>query len=721
MRYTLPAFTPSLLLATLTILVYFSSLIHAVPSPRDQTTTGKTPSKRSLEARGILDSIKNFLGLSAIKGYGPFQVTSPAYPVAVRQGGDLGQEEAAWVNGRMKVANVALTEYLGRVGMKDFDHQAFMRNYTPTVGMAFSGGGFRAMLSGAGMISGFDARTPRAMGPGGLGGLLQGTTYLAGLSGGGWLVGSMAVNNFPSVGQIQKSERLWKLKHSILNPFGKGLNYIPGILTEVKEKSDAGFDITLTDIWSLMLSRVFIDQPDGGPKMTLSNIADLSAFRNFQMPFPMWIAVGRSNGSKDIPRNATVFEVNPLEFGSHDPAINAFSQTKMLGSDYSEGKPEIGGKFINGFDNAAFVMGTSSSIFNQILIDLKRNNANVLGGGIIQDLVMSALEFLSKIEVDIADWAPNPFYNMKLGTDVSATATKDLTLVDGSMDLENIPLNPLLCPHRGVDVIIAADNSADTVRSSDGTPSNWPNGTSLIATYERFVNKFMSEGASFPEIPDVHTFVNKGFNSRPTFFGCDAKKFTGSPSPLLVYIPNAPYNVFSNVSTFKLSYEDEQRDMMIDNGYMAATQGNGVIDPEWPACVGCALIHREVERKGMPVTEQCQQCLKRYCWDGSRDTNMLQDYEPDLKLKPGMLAPFKNTTVVMTEMSSNNRTFTFPKPQRKPSWKSITKSTMKSTWGAKLETKPAPEVVPEIAPVRMYASPHIEDSTDYSRYRDYAG
>ncbi|KAF3909642.1 Lysophospholipase [Arthrobotrys entomopaga] len=632
----------------------------------------------------------------------------------------MGDGEAAWVNGRMKVANVALTEFLGRVGMKDFDHQAFMRSYTPTVGMAFSGGGFRAMLSGAGIISGFDARNPRAMGPGGLGGLLQGTTYLSGLSGGGWLVGSMAVNNFPSVGDIQKSARLWKLKHSILSPFGKGLNYIPGILTEVKEKSDAGFDITMTDIWSLMLSRVFIDQPDGGPKMTLSNIADLSAFRNFQMPFPMWIAVGRSHESKDIPRNATVFEVNPLEFGSHDPSINAFSQTKMLGSDYSEGKPEIGGKFINGFDNAAFVMGTSSSIFNQILLDLKRNNANVLGGGIIQNLVMGALEFLSKMEVDIADWAPNPFYKLKLAAanaDISATVTKNLTLVDGSMDLENIPLNPLLCPHRGVDVIFAADNSADTVRSTDGTPSSWPNGTSLIATYERFANKFMADGATFPEIPDANTFINKGLNSRPTFFGCDAKKFNGHPSPLLVYIPNAPYNVFSNVSTFRLSYEDTQRDMLIDNGFMVATQGNGMLDPEWPACVGCAVIHREVERKGMPVTKQCQQCFQRYCWDGTRDTTKPRDYEPELKLKPGMVVPFKGTTVEMTEMSSNNRTFSFSKDYRRTSSKSTSKYTLRSTWSAKSETK-QPES--EVMPVRMYASPHIEDSNDYSRYKDYA-
>ncbi|EPS42200.1 hypothetical protein H072_3946 [Dactylellina haptotyla CBS 200.50] len=711
MRFFLSAFSSSLFLATWTILL-FSSLIQAAPPPRDQTTTGKTPSKRNLETRDLLDSIKNILGLNAMKGYGPFQITSPAKPVYVRVGGDLGEEEAAWVNGRMKVANTALTDFLGRVGMKDFDHKTFMRSYTPTVGMSFSGGGYRAMLNGAGVISAFDARTPRAMGPGGLGGLLQGTTYLAGLSGGGWLVGSLAVNNFPSIQEIQNSKRLWKLKHSIISPFGKPLNYFPGVLTQVKEKSDAGFDITLTDIWSLLLSRVFIDQPDGGPKTTLSSVADSTAFRNFQMPFPIFLAIGRGPGEKLIPVNATVFEINPLEFGSHDPSTNAFSQTKMLGSDYSDGKPEIGGKFINGFDNAAFVMGTSSSLFNQILLDLRRNDANVLGGGIVKDLIMTALEFLSKIEFDIADWAPNPFFKMNPAVNPAAS-TKNLTLVDGGMDLENIPLNPLLCPHRGVDVIFATDNSADTVRSTDGTPSNWPNGTSVVATYERFANKFMSQGTSFPSIPDVHTFINSGLNNRPTWFGCDAKNFTGTPSPLLVYIPNAPYNVFSNVSTFRMSYQDAQRDLLIDNGYMIATQGNGAIDPEWPACVGCAVVHREMERKGM-VTEQCQQCLKRYCWDGSRNSATPKDYDPQLKLRPagaGELEQVKNVTVV--ETTPNNGTLAFAANSSHRSGAKLSSAKLTST--KKPVKKPAKKPVPAVIP----ASPFIEDHEDYSRFRDY--
>ncbi|KAJ6256849.1 Lysophospholipase [Drechslerella dactyloides] len=619
---------PSVLLAIWLCLL--TSIASALPPPRHQTTTGRKPSRRNLETRDLLDSIKNLFDFDDVTGYGPFQVTNPREPIVVRDATELAREEAAWLAGRKKVANAALVDFLGRVDMKDFDHKAFLSGYTPTVGLAFSGGGYRAMLNGAGVINAFDARSPKSMKPGGLGGLLQGSTYLSGLSGGGWLVGTLAVNGFPSIEQILSSKRLWKLEDSIVSPFGKPLSYYPSIFAQAKEKSDAGFDITLTDIWSLMLARVFIDQPDGGPKTTLSGVAESNAFKSFEMPFPIFIALGRAPGEKSIGFNTTVFEINPLEFGSHDPTVAAFTKTRLLGSDYSRGRPEAGGKFINGFDNAAFIMGTSSSLFNQFLLDINHQDSSVFGGKLVKDLVVTALEFLSQIEIDIADWAPNPFFGVRPERNPAA-ATKNLTLVDGGMDLENIPFNPLLCPHRRVDVIFATDSSADVLKPN-GDTLNWPNGTAIIATYERFKNKFMSANSAFPSIPDINTFINQGLNSRPTWFGCDAKNFSGPISPLVVYLPNAPYDAFSNISTFRLSLENEERDSVINNGYQVATQGDGRFDREWSACVGCAVIHREMERRGT-ITEQCKRCLKRYCWDGVRNSTAPATYAPDLKMR----------------------------------------------------------------------------------------
>jgi lysophospholipase len=55
----------------------------------------------------------------------------------------------------------------------------------PNIGLAFSGGGYRACLNGAGAVQAFDSRESLSK-EGKLGGLLQSSSYIAGLSGGGW-------------------------------------------------------------------------------------------------------------------------------------------------------------------------------------------------------------------------------------------------------------------------------------------------------------------------------------------------------------------------------------------------------------------------------------------------------------------------------------------------------------------------------------------------------
>ena len=75
---------------------------------------------------------------------------------------------------------------------KYFRDNAGNSSVLPNIALAFSGGGYRACLNGAGAVQAFDSREPIAK-AGKLGGLLQSSTYIAGLSGGGWLVGSIYV------------------------------------------------------------------------------------------------------------------------------------------------------------------------------------------------------------------------------------------------------------------------------------------------------------------------------------------------------------------------------------------------------------------------------------------------------------------------------------------------------------------------------------------------
>ena len=264
-------------------------------------------------------------------------------------------------------------------------------------------------------------------------------------------------------------------------------------------------------------------------------------------------------------------------------------------------------------------MGTSSSLFNQFLLQI--NSTDIPIPDVAKTFITDVLQGVSDNNNDIAEYSPNPFYGYNEESSLIDNA-QNLTLVDGGEDLQNIPLHPLIQPNREVDVIFAIDSSGDT-------DTVWPNGTAMVATYERSLTGSgeISNGTAFPAVPDTNSFVNLGLNRRPTFFGCNSSN-TSSITPLIVYIPHTPYVFHSNISTFTPSYNTSTRDAMLQNGYEVATMGNGTVDPKWPTCVGCAILSRSMERTNTRVPDDCQQCFDRYCWDGTTNQTRPPPYEP---------------------------------------------------------------------------------------------
>jgi lysophospholipase len=338
---------------------------------------------------------------------------------------------------------------------------------------------------------------------------------------------------------------------------------------------------------------------------------------------PILVADGRAPGEKVISGNATVYEFNPWEFGTWDPTTYGFVPTEYLGSNFSDGVLPNNEKCVRGFDNAGYVMGTSSTLFNQFLLRL---NGTTSVPTLLKDVIAKFLGAVSNDNDDIATYTPNPFYHYHNATSKTAE-TRSLFLVDGGEDLQNIPLHPLIQPDRAVDVIFAIDSSADT-------KYGWPNGTSLVATYERSINSSgIQNGTTFPHIPDTNTFVNLGLNTRPTFFGCDAANMSG-PAPLIVYIPNAPYVYNSNVSTFDPAYNNSERNAIVQNGYDVATRANATVDAMWPTCVGCAILSRSLDRTHATVPDVCHQCFQMYCWAGNLNSTAPVEYQPKISLTP---------------------------------------------------------------------------------------
>ncbi|MCJ1313776.1 Lysophospholipase 1 [Agyrium rufum] len=562
----------------------------------------------------------------APNGYTPEGGDCPSTKPSIRPASGLSQQETDWLESRRKQTEPALQTLLKRLDISGFDVDSYFSKYSndtssvSNVGIAVSGGGWRACLNGAGAIQAFDSREANTTSTGQLGGLLDSATYLAGLSGGGWLVGSIFVNNYTTISNLLSSSSVWQFQNSIIaGPDSSILStadYYGNLYSSVHGKSDADFETTLTDYWGRAVSYQLVNASDGGVDLTWSSIANDTDFAASNTPLPILVADERAPGELLIAGNTTVYEYSPWEFGSWDPTTFGFAPLQYLGSNFTNGELTDDDTCVRGFDNVGLVMGTSSSLFNAILLE-----ANITGvPSIFQGAIEGLLNDVGSSNEDIASYSPNPFYGYNTDTNVNGNETT-LTMVDGGEDLENIPFHPLIQPSRGLDVIFAVDSSADTV-------SHWPNGTSLVATYERSLND-IANGTAFPFIPDVNTMVNLGLNARPTFFGCNASNYTTTtaPGPLVVYIPNSPYVYTSNVSTFQLSYNISERDAIVQNGYYVATRGNS---SQWGMCVGCAILARSFERTGTPVPDVCGTCMRTYCWDGTLNATVPTEYEPEL-------------------------------------------------------------------------------------------
>lgn len=149
--------------------------------------------------------------------------------------------------------------------------------------------------------------------------------------------------------------------------------------------------------------------------------------------------------------------------------------------------------------------------------------------------------------------------------------------------------------------------------------------TSHQATQDRTM--LLASAYSFPPVPTTtNEFIAQNLTTRPTFFGCDTTSANAS-TPLVIYLANGgpPYNgeaPLTNTSTYQLSYDSSELQAMLEQTFVIATQGypansSMTTDPEWPACLACAVVDRARERAGEARSGVCESCFARYCWSGS--------------------------------------------------------------------------------------------------------
>ncbi|KAH9011013.1 phospholipase B [Lactarius pseudohatsudake] len=580
----------------------------------------------------------------------PNTTTNPLLRVFTPHDQTLHPGEAAYVDTRL--STVIPNEWKNWVGDGSgigYNLSAFNNSF-PKIGIAVSGGGYRAAQYGAGVLSGLDARNDSAK-QAGTGGLLQVASYLSGLSGGSWLTGSLYTNDFPTIKDLVygNGDDLtgWLLDLDLATPGGTDIfsdenqHFYGSILWSVIAKGNTSIDTSLTDPWARMISYHFLNQTDRnnfftndsahGAGQLWSQVPLIPSWQQHLVPFPIIQTDSRPAGSNlttSLPPTAVVYEITPMEWGSWDPNLSAMMNISYAGTHLNNGQPDNNTACVTNFDQTGFMMGTSASLFNQIL-DFAHNTIQGFDHSAAQGLLNMLSRQLGALRTradDVANW-PSPFYNLTGKANFEDLNSKWLELIDGASNHENVPLGQHFVKARGIDLVVAIDASADL-------STGWPNGSSPYLSAARITTLLQSSHQMFPPLPgNTAGFVSTGVNMRPVFFGCFPTQ-TPPEYPIVIYFPNSPPlngdDPVSNTGTFKLDYTPLHTQLFLDQVHANVIGGfvpnTNAPDPNFGKCTQCAAIDRARLKTSPPLQRStfCQACFAQYCFDPNNLTSAAQ-------------------------------------------------------------------------------------------------
>jgi lysophospholipase len=297
------------------------------------------------------------------QSYGPQLTQCPSSSDLLRLGGSvsgnnqtLSPLETAYITERKNVAIQTWTTFMGSrdVGY-NFSSLVNSSETLPVMGIAVSGGGYRAALYGAGTVLGLDGRNSTSFQVG-TGGVLQMATYLTGLSGGSWFLGSFAIHDMPAIFDLvtgNASNAGWILDRNLLLPDGvvsviDNPRFYDNLGDDVDLKEAAGYNTSISasiytqqakltswpaDLWGRALSYHFApgttrdnfyeraDNSSHGATLLWTDVKTTSSFQNHVLPFPIIVADQQIEGVtgagnplviSPVPINQTSYEFSPL-------------------------------------------------------------------------------------------------------------------------------------------------------------------------------------------------------------------------------------------------------------------------------------------------------------------------------------------------------------------------------------------------------------------------
>lgn len=165
--------------------ILFCSMLQltaALPALIANGTSASIPEKRLIRELSCKVADDVDLASDNIQAYAPVKIQCPKEYTWIRPADSLSQGEKDYLNQRSPLLKNAWTQRLTDVGLKAPPRM-------PVVAMAISGGGYRAMISGSGMA--FQQNNSVGI----VGDLLGVSSYVSGLSGGGWALASFFAND----------------------------------------------------------------------------------------------------------------------------------------------------------------------------------------------------------------------------------------------------------------------------------------------------------------------------------------------------------------------------------------------------------------------------------------------------------------------------------------------------------------------------------------------
>ncbi|KAL8832575.1 MAG: hypothetical protein Q9191_000199 [Dirinaria sp. TL-2023a] len=377
------------------------------------------------------------------------------YEAKVRFGKSLCKAELEFRERRKRHTAKALAKYLA-IPEKDVEPDD-----VPIIAMCGSGGGLRALVSGAASY----LSTQEA-------GLFDCVTYTAGVSGSCWLQALF----YSTVGGQRHDQILNHLKkrihtHIAFPPVALGLfiqaptnKFLLSGCVE-KLKGDPTADFGLVDVYGLLLAaRLLVPRGDLSVNSLDLKISNQRAYlTRGEHPLPLYSAVRH-----EIPVNSRDRTTGQVTESIKEQAKKEawfqwfeFSPYELWCEEIAAGIPSyaIGRKFKNGLSTP------HSDGVNQPETQIRPLVKNFVGFGGIDDLVEEKNDELVKVHpID-----PATIPNYAIGVDEaqlspttpkSIFAAEHLQLMDAGMS-NNLPIYPLLREGRNVDVFIAFDASAD--------------------------------------------------------------------------------------------------------------------------------------------------------------------------------------------------------------------------------------------------------------------